>query len=220
MRGLHPSEQSTALRIRQAIDERGSGVVAGARPMVALETTDDGGGDGAGEADGRDTDALDDYDLRGFRFIRGGLDEAVAEALTLARSDGTHAPLLLLVQDAPPLPEVLRSSLDTNSLRDLVVVLGDDRGIFEDEIERVKAIGASVAGGGPVLSASLGAGCLLASQCVVIANHYLDGLHDCPSQLWTPSLSAKKRSKQRSKKQKKPWTWQQQGWRAPDWRLG
>lgn len=192
VRGLHPSEHSTATRIRQAIDQRGQGIASGARTSPAADSD--------AEADANlGSYCLENYDLRGFRFIPGGLDEAVGEALRLARADGTHAPLLLLVQGAPPLPEVLRS-LDATSLRDLTVVLGDDRGISDEEIERVKSIGASVAGGGPVLSASLGTGCLLASQCIVIANHYLDGLHDCPSQLWMPSMSAKKRSKQRSKK--------------------
>ena len=49
-----------------------------------------------------------DYDRRGFRLLPGGLEAALTEALTLARSDSTRAPLLLLVQDAPPLPVVLR----------------------------------------------------------------------------------------------------------------
>jgi tRNA pseudouridine-54 N-methylase len=206
VRGLHPCEQSTASRIRQAIDERGGGIVESAsRAAIARQEGDAAGAaiNGAsGDASAVDDFKLDDYDVRGFRFIRGGLDEAVVEALTLARADGTPAPLLLLVQGAPPLPTVL-GELDIETLRDIVIVLGDDRGIFDDEIERVTALGSTVAGGGPVLKASLGTGCLLASQCVVIANHYLDGLHDCPSQLWTPSMEAKKRSKQRAKKVKK-----------------
>jgi tRNA pseudouridine-54 N-methylase len=206
VRGLHPSEHSTAARIRQAIDERGAGIVESAsQGAVARQEgeapngTLNGPGGNAAEVDGG---KLDDYDVRGFRFIPGGLDEAVVEALTLARADGALAPLLLLVQGAPPLPAVLEG-LDVGSLRDIVVVLGDDRGIFEDEIERVTALGSTVGGGGPVLKASLGTGCLLASQCVVIANHYFDGLHDCPSQLWTPSMEAKKRSKQKATRVKK-----------------
>lgn len=196
VRGLHPSELSTATRVRDALDQRGIEENLAAVPACEL-----------------------DYDLRGFRFIAGGLETAVTAALGLARQDGSQAPLLLLLQGYPSLPEVLapyttREHADSGgrvlqgddesalhpSLRDLVIVLGDDRGISEEEVERVKHIGAEVGGGGPVLCASLGTGCLLASQCIVIANHYLDAIHDCPSQLWQPSLDAKKRGRQRRKK--------------------
>ena len=59
---------------------------------------------------------------------------------------------------------------------------------------------ASVAGGGPVLRASLVQGALLASHCIVIANHYLDTIHDCPSQLWQVSSDAKKTKRQRQRR--------------------
>ena len=50
-----------------------------------------------------------DHDLRGFRVLpRSGFKEALEEALAQARAGGTKAALLLLVQGAPPLPEVLR----------------------------------------------------------------------------------------------------------------
>ena len=89
------------------------------------------------------------------------------------------------------------------SLQDVVVVLGDDRGISDGEIERVRTLGGAVGGGGPVLSASLGAGCLLASQCIVIAHHYLDALHECPSQLWQPSAEARKRRQTRGRSRRR-----------------
>ena len=57
----------------------------------------------------------------------------------------------------------LTTAPDAPPLTELVIVLGDDRGISEAEIQMAEAVGAAAAGGGPVLRASLGAGCLLAS---------------------------------------------------------
>ena len=63
-------------------------------------------------------------------------------------------------------------------------------------------VGAEVGGGGPVLCASLGSGCLLASHCIVLLHHYLDALHDCPPMLWAgPSEEVHKiRRQQRSRR--------------------
>ena len=69
-------------------------------------------------------------------------------------------------------------------LVDLVVVLGDDKGLTDDEIDMIKSVGGSVSGGGPVLCASLGATSLLASHAIVLTHHYLDAIHACPSRLW------------------------------------
>jgi len=89
-------------------------------------------------------------------------------------------------------------------LRDLVVCLGDHIGLTDDEIELAVRLGGEVGGGGPVLRASLGKGALLASQCLVIANHYLDQIHECPSQLWevSPELKHFQRQRQRRVKRK------------------
>jgi hypothetical protein len=122
-----------------------------------------------------------------------------------ARAGGCRAPLLLLVQGAPPLPQVLRQlcAPPAPPLLEVVLVLGDDRGISEDEIALVERAGAAAAGGGPVLCASLGAGCLLASQCVVVAQHYLDAIHDCPSQLWPQSTEVRRAGRQRHRQQQR-----------------
>ena len=83
------------------------------------------------------------------------------------------------------------------SLRDMVVVLGDDRGLTDAEIAMAHEVGGEAGGGGPVLTASIGGGMLLASHCIVILHHYLDLIHDCPSQLWAPlSTEVRKTSRQ------------------------
>lgn len=196
VRGLHPSELSTATRLRQAFDALGEGGPDAGTPTPNLHP-----------------------DLRGFRILPGGLAEALTEALTLARADGTRAPMLLLAQGAPPLMRVLDAAVASegvaggvdvspsppagaggSGLRDMVIVLGDHIGLSTEEEDLVSALGASVAGGGPVWRASLAQGALLASQCIVIVNHYLDAIHDCPSRLWVESFDFKKTKRQRQKR--------------------
>ena len=63
----------------------------------------------------------------------------------------------------------------------------------------VQRLGASAGGGGPVLCASLGAGCLMASQVIVLVNHHLDLIHDCPSQLWPPSVEVRRASRHKAR---------------------
>merc|ERR1712150_56452 len=185
VRGLHPNELSTATRVRQAFDALIEGAPHANTPVPQLEPS-----------------------LRGFRVLQGGFVEALREALTLARADGTRAPLLLLVQGASPLATVLQDpcfagAAGAATLRELVVVLGDQAGLDDDEVELVSALGAEVAGGGPVFRASLGHGALLASQCIVITHHYLDAIHDCPSQLWDVSPEVRHTQRQRQRRMKK-----------------
>ena len=143
--------------------------------------------------------ADEEYDLRGFRTLDGGF--AVALERSLARDGRTEAPLLLMEQGAPPLARVLREHVGGRStaLRDMVVVCGDDRGLTDDEVALVHRLGASAGGGGPVLCASLGSGCLMASQVIVLVNHYLDAIHDCPSQLWPPSVEVRRACRHRGR---------------------
>ena len=191
-------------------------------------TGEEGGKEeGGGEEDGEDAEDDDDDDdeeeedgeggrrcrgarphpdrsVRGFRLMEGaGLEAALREALTLAREGGTAAPLLILEQGAPPLADVLQGAcFSAAALRDLVVVLGDDIGLSEEESAMARRVGAEAAGGGPVLGASFGTGALLASHCIVLLHHYLDGRHDCPPQLWAgPSEEVHKiRRQQRSRR--------------------
>ena len=190
VRGLHPSELSNATRLRQAIDALGQGGADEHTPPPSLHP-----------------------DLRGFRLLNGGFAEALGEALSLARADRTRAPLLLLVQGAPPLSAVLpeifapcQPSIEVapEMPRELVVVLGDHVGLSDAEIELVDRLSAEVGGGGPVLRASLADGALLASHCVVLTHHHLDAIHDCPSQLWeiSPELRGHQRQRQRRMKRK------------------
>jgi tRNA pseudouridine-54 N-methylase len=175
VRGLHPSEHSNATRLRAAIDALGAGGEDHGKPASSLHP-----------------------DLKGFRVLEQcGLYGAITEALSLARADGTHAPLLLLAQDAPPLKKVLSDHLVVGGRA------GDVIGLSSEEEARVAELGSSVGGGGPVLRASLGQGALLASQCIVIVHHYLDALHDCPAQLWQPSSAAKHASRQRHRRIKR-----------------
>ena len=168
VRRLHPSEADTARRMRLAIDR--------------LSSKDSGAGEDEEEA------ALE---VRGFRLMQDcGLKDAVEDAVAQARADGNDnakAPLLLLLEGAPPLAQVLAEYglMGVNGgarqpLTDLIVVLGDDKGLSEEEVAMVK----EAAVGGPVLCASLGETALLASQCITILHHYLDAIHSCPPRLW------------------------------------
>ena len=107
VRGLHPSERSTATRLREFLDGEavcdGEAMRSGREGMVGECTAADPGGElAAPEAE---------HDSRGFRRLDGGLAAALTEALSLARDGGTRAPLLLLLEGAPPLPDVLASLL-------------------------------------------------------------------------------------------------------------
>jgi len=197
VRGLKPNEASIAGRMRQAID------------AMLLLSTKDSSLEGKSSLEDKDDGLesvephLSDYDVRGFRYSRGGFDDALSQALTLAREDGTRAPVLLLMQGAPPLQQVLEEYHATSPpLRDVVVVLGDDIGMSEEEVSMVKRSGEEVAGGGRVLCASLGSGALLASHCIVILHHYFDQIHDCPSQLWRPQLEVRRSAHQRQRRRK------------------
>ena len=168
VRGLHPSERDTACRLRRALDH-----------LASRESSSEGG-----TLDAPPPAALS-RELRGFSTWRGGLASTLVEALRQARDEGTHAPVLLLCVGAPPLSRVLDEHIACNGpLRDLLVVLGDDIGLSAAEEAEVERVGAEASGGGDVLRASLGSGCLLASHCIVLVHHYLDALHECPSQLW------------------------------------
>jgi len=202
-RGIHPCEAETAHRLRAAIDYLADGEPAphAARPR----------------------------ELRGFRLAEGGFEEALEEALTLARAPPRRsriaAPLLLLLQGAPPLAAVLQRLAEETGeaeeeesggeaasaegqrgplrLDDCVIVLGDDRGLTGEEVEAAWRIGATAGGGGRVLAASLGGGALLASHCIVLCHHYLDALHDCPLSLWEePSTEVQRLSKQRQRRRR------------------
>ena len=137
MRGLHPCEALTAGRLKRTLDElRGEGEAkeeGEEEEEEEGEGKDEGEGEGEGESkeeeesegegEGKEDDeraspaavgnnlpqSAVDHDLRGFRVLpRSGFQEALEEALAQARAGDTKAALLLLVQGAPPLPEVLR----------------------------------------------------------------------------------------------------------------
>ena len=220
VRGVHPSERRIAERMRLAFDRltpSASGLPDNLDELTASER----------------------HALRGFRTLSAGFEASLRLALGRSREGGTKAPLILLVQGAPPIADVLRKltvlppvpsppapsppapslpapsppdpappdpappapeppapappaparTLDDcrGTLRELVLLVGDDVGLSAEEIEMAERVGAEVAGGGPVLRASLGAGALLASHCIVIAHHYLDAIHECPSRLWDAS---------------------------------
>lgn len=208
VRGLHPSELDTAMRLRHAIDSLSGGQSGGGEDEEVCGVCPGGNGEKSGEGGvptgDRERPRAPERELRGFRLQPGGLEAALTEALSQAREGGTAAPLLMLSQGAPPLGELLGRlpCLSGSELRDLVVVLGDDLGLSPEEAAMARRVGGSVAGGGPVVEASLGTGCLLASHCIVLVHHYLDGMHECPPQLWAaPSDEVQKiRRQQRSRR--------------------
>ena len=105
----------------------------------------------------------------------------------------------------------LEGRADGTRLTDLVILLGDDIGLTPSEVAAAEHIGRHAGGGGPVLTASLGAGALLASHCIVLAHHYFDALHDCPSQLWTtPSADVDRLARQRKQRQQRQQRQQEQ----------
>ena len=247
VRGLHPAERDTATRIRGAIDAlRGGAGGAGGAAASGGGNGSDAAADGAKPSVAASSAAQSttttttrpamERELRGFRVLPGGYEAALRGALEQAREGGTKAPLLLLVQGAPPLADVLRAHFGApegeeeeeeegagtagkaaveateaaeaaeavapspSPLRDMVVSLGDNVGLTAEDEAVARRVGAEAGGGGPVLAASLGSGCLLASHCVVILHHYLDAYHECPPQLWAappPEVGRMRRQHQR-----------------------
>ena len=175
VRSLHPCEDDTAARLRHAFDSLSTG------PAPEAATTSAGGL----ATDNARLAPSTERDLRGFRVLPADFQVALTEALMDARCGGTAAPLLLLLEGAPPLSNVLADyRASAGVLTDLVIVLGDDRGLTEEEIAMVHDVGTRAGGGGPVICASIGSCSLLASQCIVLVHHYLDAIHNCPSRLW------------------------------------
>ena len=209
VRGLHPSEASIAARLRLAFDHL-------RLPLPGQASKEEASKEDTSEdwvaAERLDVPEATQHELRGFRRLDGGFEACLSEALALAREGGTRAPLLLLEQGAPPMPTVLAEAAAADSLKDVVVVLGDDIGLSASEVEMVWRVGEAAGGGGPVFRASLGAGALLASHCIVIAHHYMDAIHECPARLWeAPSHEATKAGRQRRRRvQRQPQPWRQQ----------
>ena len=86
VRGLHPSEQTTAARMKQAVEFwRSDQRPDESTPHASLPR-----------------------EVRGFKLSIGGFERALTEALTLARQGGVRAPLILLLIDEVALvPQVL-----------------------------------------------------------------------------------------------------------------
>ena len=94
------------------------------------------------------------HDLRGFRLHDGGFEASLRQSLTNAREGGSKAPLLLLLQEAPSLASVLAERLpkrveDASSATstqqlpwsDIVIVLGDDIGLSDEELDMCTRVG-------------------------------------------------------------------------------
>lgn len=146
-KSLHPSESFIGSRLRTAIGYLELSLRPGQRDEVPETVA---------------------HDVRGFRLHDGGFEASLREALTNAREGGSKAPLLLLLQEAPPLASVLAEHLpkrveDATSTQqlpwtDIVIVLGDDIGLSDEERDMCTRVGEEAGGGGPVLRASLGSG--------------------------------------------------------------
>lgn len=104
-----------------------------------------------------------------------GEDDGAAGA---AAARPSRVAVLLLTEGGMPLAKACTQLRDGEPLAGVVTVVGDDRGLPEEECAALAAVAERV--GGEVLRVSLGGTTLLASHAIVIVQHYLDErLHRC-----------------------------------------
>jgi len=166
IRRLQPDDFSVAVRLHAA--------------MASPAGPADGVGPGGEVCDAA---AYSQSDRRGFLLRPGSTEEAVRAAL--AESDPPPAVLLLHARGEPIeaacarlQPLLRRQAGEGGAARGVVVVLGDDRGLLDDD----EALVARLAGeaGAPLLRVSLGGVVLFSSHSIVLLHHYLDKLlHAC-----------------------------------------
>jgi hypothetical protein len=110
----------------------------------------------------------------------------ILDAVTHALSQPGEPPLLLLLSTKGTfIGDLCRELADGDGAHvpampssGVVVLLGDDRGLSDDEERRVQAV--ATARGSQVRAVSLGPDVLFASHAIVLVHHYLDNyLHSC-----------------------------------------
>ncbi len=120
--------------------------------------------------------------------------------------------MIKLTPDGVPIDTYLRSLKaqdGTITVREMIVMLGDDRGLSEADLKSYEETAADF--GVPITPVSLGGAMLLASHCIVLVQHYIDViLHTCPAKLWERPprevvqlrKKAQRRKKRRNKEKK------------------
>lgn len=167
-RDLRPDEACLATRLKAGLD-------AGLR-----------GGDGPPDPE-QDPEGWSASLLRGFEVHPRSTQKALVSMLKTSRSDAESSgggpprvAVLLLTEDGIPMAKAcstLRQD-DQPPLAGVVTVLGDDRGIPDDECRSLETIAEKH--GAEVIRVSLGGTTLLASHAIVLVHHYLDErLHRC-----------------------------------------
>eukprot|EP00802_Teleaulax_amphioxeia_P007954 Tamp_07962.p1 GENE.Tamp_07962~~Tamp_07962.p1 ORF type:complete len:472 (-),score=79.53 Tamp_07962:347-1762(-) len=103
---------------------------------------------------------------------------------------------------APAPAPAARESNTVAGVKEVVVLVGDDRGLSHDDVAAFRQCASEV--GALFASVSLGASMLLASHCIVITHYLLDSiLHQCPSRMWAaPPKAVIKRRKQTQARRK------------------
>lgn len=128
------------------------------------------------------------------RSLSGGLHASLKEALVVG--SGPTA-LLILHEEGRDLYEVLETKgEDWSRYGQVLVLLGDDRGITEAEVSAATALAGEY--DVQVIQVSLGPAVLLSSHCIVIVHHLLDRfVHCCPSKHFDVAPEVSKSRKQR-----------------------
>jgi hypothetical protein len=117
--------------------------------------------------------------------------------------------MVKLTPDGVPIDTYLRSLKaqdGTIKVRDMIVMLGDDRGLSEADLKTYEETAAEF--GVPITPVSLGGAMLLASHCIVLVQHYIDViLHTCPAKLWERPprevVQLRKKAQRRKKRRNK-----------------
>ena len=115
-------------------------------------------------------------------MCQADLKQTVEAAVADHRAScGGQAPVLLLLQEgAPDLADALQAHAAQLHAAGVVCIMGDNRGLTAEEVGMLEQMAAVPDSGLVVVPASLGATPLLASQCIVLAQHYLDRyVHTC-----------------------------------------
>lgn len=109
--------------------------------------------------------------------LRDNILSAIAQHHAAHR--GQSPVLLLLTEDAPFIEDVMQEHSRQIQAGGVIVLLGDNRGLTAEEetmcCKLVESHGVTLA------RSSMGSVSLLASHCIVLVHHYLDGcVHTCP----------------------------------------
>ncbi|CAK8990216.1 unnamed protein product [Durusdinium trenchii] len=131
----------------------------------------------------------------GLRSVAGGLRGSLQDCF----AHDVETVLLLLDPDGLDLEDVAKTlGRREPPIRQLLVLLGDDKGLAPEELQEVMNFSAEVH------RISLGPDMLLGSHCIVLVHHYLDRyLHTCPTKLFEVPAEVAKSRRQRQARLKR-----------------